>query len=442
IPVKADPNIVIKYIKGSHDLLAAVVGSRGGIKVGGMYGILPTTPDLFSESFQVTIKGYIKDIITQMKRDLTGFWVAHPDFVRIGLALVEAWKFHQEGDKSKLDEIVMGLLDKKYHKEILDFIHGPDITGLDIDDEMYVRSLLVADIKESNYIANNHPDEVRYNVFQSLQYITDWLSGNGCVALPAQIAGTPVRVMDDLATAERSRWEVWHEIYHGRFTLEEFLKIAHEEMHFIRKDLSNDKKIVQVKWDERTEMWYPIAMKLMIRLMTDRKPVEFATELLLPFTIPQVRESKDPWTEVLRIDKEKFQVPGHIERFNYYFEMCGAFSFAKDQMKNVVLDLASIEKSIMSFDKKAIIEAASFHGDIGEGKKTLDKMATSEQALVFATEENVKVELKKLGKDYLEKFGVKFLISAKGKNGEELLSALKTRINNSEAEELKNARLA
>ena len=34
IPVKADPNIVIKYIKASHSLLADVVGSRGGIKVG------------------------------------------------------------------------------------------------------------------------------------------------------------------------------------------------------------------------------------------------------------------------------------------------------------------------------------------------------------------------------------------------------------------------
>jgi len=35
IPVKADPNIVIKYIKASHELLANVVGSRGGIKVEG-----------------------------------------------------------------------------------------------------------------------------------------------------------------------------------------------------------------------------------------------------------------------------------------------------------------------------------------------------------------------------------------------------------------------
>ena len=85
-----------------------------------------------------------------------------------------------------------------------------------MSDLLYDRALLVADIKESSFIANNHPDEIRYNVFQSLQYLTDWLTGNGCVALPAQIEGIPIRVMDDLATAERSRWEVWHEIYHNR----------------------------------------------------------------------------------------------------------------------------------------------------------------------------------------------------------------------------------
>ena len=442
IPVKADPNIVIKYIKGSHNLLASVVGSRGGIKVGGMYGILPITPDLFSDSFQVTMKGYFKDVITQMKRNLTGFWVAHPDFVRIGLALLEAWKFHQNGDDSKLKALVEGLLDKKHHKEILDFIFGPDVEGLDVDDPLYVRSLLVADIKESTYIANNHPDEIRYNVFQSLQYLTDWLSGNGCVALPAQIAGTPVRVMDDLATAERSRWEVWHELYHGRFSLTEFLKIAHEELHFIRKDLSNNKKIVQVKWDERTSKWYPIAMKLMIKLMTEKNPVEFATEYLLPFTVESVRASEDPWEKVLVVDPLKFKIDPEVVRFNYYFEMCGCYDFALSQMNNVIINEESIRKTILNFSKEQIVEAASFHGNIGESKKSLDAMATSEQSLVFNAEEQIKKDLHSLGMDYLKKFGVKFLISAKGKTGSELLDHLKKRITNTEVEELKNAREA
>ncbi len=447
IPVKADPDIVIKYIKASHDLLAQVVGPRGGIKIGGMYGVLPQDGDIAGPSFQITLKGFIKDVITQMKRDLSGFWVAHPDFVRIGLALTEAWKSHAAGQTSSLKTLVTSLLtNSKDQEEILNFINGPDLVGLDRNNPLYPRYLLVADIKESNFIANNHPDEIRYNVFQSLQYLTDWLSGNGCVALPAQIEGVPVRVMDDLATAERSRWEVWHEIHHGRFSLEDFLKIAHEEYLFIRKDLSDDKKIVQVKWDARTEKWYPIALKLMIQLMTDAKPVEFASELLIPFTVETIRNSiqnsTDPWSEIQKVDPKKYTLTPYVERFHFYFSVCGSLEFAKAMAKNISLDLVAAESNIKSFSLHQVKEAAAFHGDIGESKKTLDEVASQEQALVLKEEDAIKIKLCHRGQEYLKKFGFKFLISAKGKTGTELLKALETRMTNSFEQELDNARAA
>ncbi len=439
IPVKADPDIVIKYIKASHLLLADVVGSRGGIKVGGMYGILPLDGDLMSSSFQMTLKGFIKDVITQLKRDLTGFWVAHPDFVRLGIALVEAWKSYQAKNKDPLIELVQSLLDKKHHKEILKCISAKDIEGLDSADPNYVRSLIVADIKESDFIANNHPDEIRFNVFQSLQYLTDWLSGNGCVALPSSINGVAVRVMDDLATAERSRWEVWHEIYHKRFALDDFLRIVHEEMLFIRKDLSNQKKIVQVKWSEKTEKWYPVAMRLMLQLMTDRKPPEFATELLLPFTVEKIREAHDPWRAVCELDPNKFVLSAYIEKFNYYFEACGCQKFASTMARLAAQDLKLAEKLVSSFTVKEINEAAAFHGNIGEGKSTLDRRAQAEQSQVLSDDESVRQNLLLLGQKYQEKFGFKFLISAKGKSSTELLAALKKRAGGKRDIEIKTA---
>ncbi|OUR94160.1 hypothetical protein A9Q84_17800 [Halobacteriovorax marinus] len=442
IPVKADPDIVINYIKGSHQLLADVVGPRGGIKIGGMYGILPITSDIHSESFQISIYGFIKDVVTQMKRSLDGFWVAHPDFMRIGLALVEGWKQKVTGKRDLFDELIKSLLQEKYHQEIFKFIDGEDIVGLDYEDELYDRSLIVADIKESTYIRNNDPIEVRYNVFQSLQYLTDWLSGNGCVALPAIIDGKAVRVMDDLATAERSRWEVWHEIYHGRFSKEEFFKIAHEEMHFIRKDLSNDIKIVQVKYNERTEKWYPIALKLMIKLMTDPKPVEFATELLMPFSIDSIREASDPWKELSKINPTKYSLDLYTERFNHFFEMCGSVKFATEMGKTTMTDFSNVDEIIMSFSKEDVIDGAYFHGNIGESKKTLDQMAMAEQAKVFSEDQKIADELLLLGAEYLSKFGIKFLVSAKGKSGSEMMEILKTRMENSFSMELENAKSA
>jgi malate synthase len=436
IPVKADPNIVIKYIKASHDLLANTVGTRGGIKIGGMYGILPISTDLSSATFQVTLRGFFRDVITQMKRDLSGFWVAHPDFVRLGLVLVEAWKFYKKGDKTKLYTLVESLLNAQYQKQIIDFIEADDISSLDVDHPMYERQLLVADIKESDYISNSDEQEIRYNVFQSLQYITDWLTGNGCVALPTQIDGIAARVMDDLATAERSRWEVWHEIYHRRFSIEDFLRVCHEEYNFIRRDLSDAQKIVQIKFNERTEKWYPIAFKLMIKLMSDEVPVEFAPELLIPFTVDSVRNSDDPWAKLEEIDAKKYQVEDYTSKFNYYFEICGCQRFASEMAANTALDLISAKLSLMNFCQAEVVEAADFHGDIGQSNAGMDKMAIEEQAGVNACQS----ELLKLGHDYREKFGFKFLISAKGKSGPQMLEILKQRFENSYDRELENAK--
>lgn len=439
IPVKADPDIVIKYIKASHLLLAEVVGSRGGIKVGGMYGILPLENEISSRSFQITIKGFIKDVIVQLKRDLTGFWVAHPDFVRIGMALVAGWRLYKTGKKKPLAQLITALLDKKYHKEVLDYIAAKDIEGMSIDNPSYVRSLIVADIKESDFIQNNDPEEIRYNVFQSLQYLTDWLSGNGCVALPAIVNGVAVRVMDDLATAERSRWEVWHELHHQRFSIEDFLRIAHEEMHFIRKDLSNSKKIVQVKWTEKTEKWYPIAFRIMLQLMTTKTPPEFASELLMPFTLDEIRNSNDPWHKVNELDPGKYQVSKYVDKFNYYFDACGCQNFAKTMASLPAQDINLAKSIILKFNLNEINEAASFHGDIGENKSTLDANAQSEQAGVLSDSESVRTELREFGAKYNKKFGFKFLISAKDKTSVELLQALKKRMKNAKAKELQNA---
>ena len=248
--------------------------------------------------------------------------------------------------------------------------------------------------------------------------------------------------MDDLATAERSRWEVWHEIYHGRFSLENFLKIAHEEMLFIRKDLSNEKKIVQVKWDERTEKWYPIAFKLMIQLMTSPKPPEFAPELLLPFTIDSVRDAADPWEKLEKRDPRKYVMDPYIDRFNFYFSVCGHLGFAKSMAGLLVGDVSKAQNFIEKMDLAGVIEAARFHGDIGEEKKTLDKVAAAEQKLVQDGKSATQAELRELGEKYWRTHGVKFLISAHGKSADEILVELKVRLQKTSQEEFLAARSA
>lgn len=448
IPVKADPDIVVKHIHESHQLLSNIVGPRGGIKIGGMYGVLPRPNDALS--FEDTMVGFIRDVVIQLKRELDGFWVAHPDFVRIGIALVVAWKAKLKNkNDDQLEKLIQSLVvSKENQTKLIGLISSEDAGRLNAEDpHSYQRDLIAAKINQSDVIANNDPEEIRYNVFQALQYLADWLAGNGCVALPASTrSGAVVRVMDDLATTERSRWEVWSEIHHGRFKLEDFLRIAHEELQFIRTDIKRANKEVAVTWDERTEKWYPIAFKLLIKLMTDKTPVEFVTEYLMGFTIESVRAAADPWAVISEIDPDKYAIDDDIERFNLFFDCCGCQRFASEMVRKVSVslpDAQAFSKAIIdTFSKAEIIEAASFHGTIGEAKKNLDKNAVKEQSEVQKSEESLRLELLELGQQYGKKFGIKFLICATGKSAEFIRSELQRRLNNTLEEEIANAKKA
>ncbi len=306
IPVKADPNIVIDRIQASHRRLVSDLGPTGAITIGGMYGVL--FEDGNPASFAVSMVGFVRDVTTQLKRGLRGFWVAHPDFVRIGIALVEAWR-RRERDPADgaLDALIAALVpDEAERGPLLAFVHGPDVPGLDPSDPSYARAVLAADLEQSRVIANHDPAEVRYNVFQALQYLADWLSGNGCVALPATMKNArgevvPVRIMDDLATTERSRWELWAEVAHGRVSVAAFDAILAEELAFLEADQDVPTHRIQVRWRGEAARWYPIAGKVLRRLVVEPDPPEFVTLWILPFTFGAVRDAADPWAAAVAV---------------------------------------------------------------------------------------------------------------------------------------------
>ncbi|MCB9686527.1 MAG: hypothetical protein H6738_08505 [Alphaproteobacteria bacterium] len=306
IPVKADPNIVITRIQASHRLLVDELRGTGAMTIGGMYGVL--FEDGNPDSFAVSMVGFVRDVTTQLERGLTGYWVAHPDFVRIGIALVQAWRRReQDPDDGALVELITALVPDPVEREpLLRFVLGPDVKGLAPDDPLWPRSVLAADLETSPVIANDHPDEVRYNVFQALQYLADWLCGNGCVALPATMTNARgekvfVRIMDDLATTERSRWELWAEVRHRRVPVATFEAILAEEVERIREGRDTPTKRVQVRWEGEAARWYPVAVELLRRLVLAEEPPEFVTQWTLAFTFPAVRDAADPWARAAEL---------------------------------------------------------------------------------------------------------------------------------------------
>mgnify|MGYP001271875541 CR=1 FL=1 len=311
IPVKADPDIVVRHIKASHVRLASEMRSIGGLAIGGMYGVLPLAGD--PHSAVVSMAGFIRDVFTQMRRGLDGFWVAHPDFVRTGLALVEASRrYRADPTDATLPDLVRALVpDVAEQRRLLAFIRADDVPGLPDDDPDFGRSLLAANLDTSSVIANHDPKEVRYNVFQALQYLAAWLSGVGCVALPAALGTASgdsvfVRVMDDLATTERSRWELWAEVHHGRVSTTLFEQILAEEVAFIRAGEARGMRRVQVRWEGDAARWYPVAVRVLRQLVRQSPPVEWVTQLLLPFTYEPVRTAADPWATANRLCPGRF----------------------------------------------------------------------------------------------------------------------------------------
>lgn len=355
IPVKSDSDIVQKHIRESHELLAQEMHSIGAKAIGGMYGFLPVkgkNAEETEKSYRTTMAYYIKDVIAQLHRGLDGFWVAHPQFVRLGIALTEAYdRDKKAGILAKPESNLFQLIDSLFTKNIITkgqlkhFISTVDQSPtLDRTDPKYPLAVLAANLKTSDVLANNDPKEVEYNAYQAVEYLCSWFMGTGCVALPTTLKtpdGDPVgvRVMDDLATTERSLSEMWAEIRWERFTLQDFDQIVEKvalkrlqerQLEAIQKTrqlngmikLQQHKKITstlddiqdtQLKASDipsktlaQHDKWMNVAqfiLKLYVRL---ENPPKNITELLLLSTLDVVKHSDDPLSALQRIAASKY----------------------------------------------------------------------------------------------------------------------------------------
>ncbi len=351
IPVKSDPYIVRNHIRESHELLEREMHAIGALAIGGMYGFLPVhneDPELAKRSYNITMQNYIKDVIAQLHRGLDGFWVAHPQFVRLGIGLVEA--FHQDKKSGKLgdeESLLFKLIDSTFlanpfsQQELKLFIKTVDRSTetLDPKSSEYPLAVLAANLKTSDVIANNDPREITYNITQTMEYLLAWFQGTGCVALPTTLSGAygekiPVRVMDDLATTERSLRELWAEIRYGRFKLEDvqtilqdvskklvqehILQAIEEQKHkneqkiFMskpskdytakvrQKNLSPDD--IPTKQLSNITKWVPVAAYIIEKFIMVKYPPKNITEMILKATLDQVKKSEHPLTKLLELE--------------------------------------------------------------------------------------------------------------------------------------------
>ncbi len=140
--------------------------------MGGMSAFIPSRKDPAVN--EMAFEKVREDKKREVELGFDGTWVAHPDLVSIAFSEMKKMGDGHVSQKSK------GIYRNYFDAS-----------------KLHPKSLESGIITESG---------VRTNIFISLQYISQWLKGSGAVAIH--------NLMEDAATAEISRSEIWHWIKH------------------------------------------------------------------------------------------------------------------------------------------------------------------------------------------------------------------------------------
>jgi len=210
---RSDPSLVFperSQVTMDKDFLAAYVAlliktchRRGASAIGGMSAFIPVKND--DKANQTAFENVRKDKEREVRAGHDGTWVAHP-----GLVMLAKEVFDKE-------------------------MKGPNqLSNLRTDVNVTPADLLKV---HKGTITENG---LRTNVSVGIQYIEAWLGGKGSVPIN--------NLMEDAATAEICRAQLWQWIRHGSkltdgrmVTSQLCLDIVQEELEKIRKQLGDDR---------------------------------------------------------------------------------------------------------------------------------------------------------------------------------------------------------
>jgi malate synthase len=173
LPDRNSVTMTAPFMRAYADLLVATCHRRGAYAIGGMAAFIPSRRDAaVNEAALAKVR---EDKEREAQSGFDGSWVAHPDLVKI---CDEAFAPFLGERLNQLDQ--PGVSNPISAAELLDVASTPGrptAAGLE------------------------------NNVSVSLQYLTAWLSGQGAVAI--------YNLMEDAATAEISRSQIWQWLQAG-----------------------------------------------------------------------------------------------------------------------------------------------------------------------------------------------------------------------------------
>jgi malate synthase len=232
VPDRAQVTMTAPFMRAYALSCIRVCHKRGAFAMGGMSAYIPVRTDPAAN------EKAMEQVRQDKRREATdghdGTWVAHPGLVKIA--------------REEFDQVLR---------------EKPNQIERRRDDVQASPEELVAPPKGTITEAG-----LRNNIRVAIQYLEAWLGGLGCVPL--------YNLMEDAATAEISRTQVWHWIHHPRGVLEDGRKVTLELVRgFMQEEMQ---RIAQERGQERFRNGqFPPALKLFDELVADDQLAEFLT---------------------------------------------------------------------------------------------------------------------------------------------------------------------
>jgi len=188
LPDRAQVTMTVPFMRAYTELLVQTCHRRGAHAMGGMAAFVPSRRD--AEVNEIALARVREDKEREAGMGFDGTWVAHPDLVQVA--------------KAEFDRVL-----------------GDEPNQVDRTREEV--SVAAGDLLDVRIPGGEVTEEgVRNNVSVGLRYLESWLRGSGAVAI--------YNLMEDAATAEISRSQIWQWLRHGRIERDDVVAFEDAEL--------------------------------------------------------------------------------------------------------------------------------------------------------------------------------------------------------------------
>jgi malate synthase len=182
LPDRAQVTMTVPFMRAYTELLVATCHRRGAHAMGGMAAFIPSRKDPLAN--EVALEKVRQDKVRESSDGFDGTWVAHPDLVPTATEVFDGALGERPNQVERLRDDVQ--------VSAPDLLSVPETPG---------------DVTEEGVAAN---------VRVGIGYLDSWLRGVGAAAID--------NLMEDVATAEISRSQLWQWIHHKRVSRERVLE--------------------------------------------------------------------------------------------------------------------------------------------------------------------------------------------------------------------------